>query len=30
MDSFLGFGVFRLPIVEFLPKEMFTIFETLI
>jgi hypothetical protein len=30
MDSFLGFGVFKIAMQsEFLPKEMFTIFETL-
>ena len=30
MDSFLGFGVFKIALQsEFLPKEMFTIFETL-
>jgi hypothetical protein len=30
MDSFLGFGVFKIAMQsEFLPKEMFNIFETL-
>jgi hypothetical protein len=30
MDSFLGFGVFKIAMQsQFLPKEMFTIFETL-
>ncbi len=30
MDSFLGFGVFKIAMAnQFLPKEMFTIFETL-
>jgi len=30
MDSFLGFGVFKIAMAnEFLPKEMFNIFETL-
>ena len=30
MDSFLGFGVFKIAMAnEFLPKEMFAIFETL-
>ena len=30
MDSFLGFGVFKIAMQsQFLPKEMFAIFETL-